>query len=52
MFQKKGQSRAINQENPSGEKGNGGRAASPLGPGRKGSPCMRGVKPGETRVLA
>lgn len=52
MFQKKGQSRAINQENPTGEKGKGGMAASHLGPGRKGSPCMRGVKPGETRVLA
>ena len=52
MFQKKGKSRAINQENPKGEKGKGGMAASNLGPGRKGSPCMRDVEPGETRVLA
>ncbi|MDO4491885.1 MAG: DUF2961 domain-containing protein [Lachnospiraceae bacterium] len=52
MMQKKGRSRAINQENPTGEKGKGGMAASELGPSRKGSPCMRNVKPGETRTLA
>ena len=45
MFQKKGKSRCINQENPRGEKGS-------LGPGRKGSPCMEKIAPGETRVLA
>ena len=37
MFQKKGKSRCINQENPRGEKGKGGMAAGSLGPGRKGS---------------
>ena len=52
MFQKKGKSRCINQENPRGEKGKGGMAAGSLGPGRKGSPCMEKIAPGETRVLA
>ena len=35
---KHGRSRAINAENPHGEKGKGGMAASHLGPSRKGSP--------------
>ena len=52
MLQKKGKSRCINQENPRGEKGKGGMAAGSLGPGRKGSPCMEKIAPGETRVLA
>ena len=52
MFQKKGRSRCINQENPYGEKGKGGMAASNLGVGRKGSPCIKGIAPGETKVLA
>ena len=34
-----GKSRAINAENPTGEKGKGGMASSNLGKGRKGSPC-------------
>ena len=34
---KHGKSRAINAENPHGEKGRGGMAASHLGPSRKGS---------------
>ena len=51
-LQKKGKSRAINAENPRGEKGKGGMAASELGPGRKGSPCLRMLQPGETRLLA
>ena len=37
---KHGRSRAINAENPHGEKGKGGMAASHLGPSRKGSPCL------------
>ena len=37
-------SRAINAENPRGEKGKGGMAASDLGPSRKGSPCLRVVR--------
>ena len=37
---KHGKSRAINAENPHGEKGRGGMAASHLGPSRKGSPCL------------
>lgn len=37
-----------NAENPTGEKGG---AAKTWG-GRKGSPCLRNLKPGETRVLA
>lgn len=46
-----GRSRAINAENPTGEKGKGGMAASHLGPSRKGSPCLPGIDPGETAVL-
>ena len=46
-----GKSRAINAENPRGEKGRGGMAASHLGPSRKGSPCIGEVKPGETALL-
>ena len=46
-----GQSRAINGENPRGEKGRGGTAASNLGPSRKGSPCLGEIRPGETAVL-
>lgn len=48
---KKGKSRAINAENPYGEKGKGGMASSDLGPSRKGSPCIRKLDPGSTTVL-
>lgn len=44
-------SRAINAENPTGEKGKGGMASSNLGPSRKGSPCLKNIKPNETVVL-
>ncbi len=44
------QSRSISFENPTGEPGQGGKAASRLGVGRKGSP-MRTLKPGETVTL-
>ena len=47
-----GRSRAINAENPTGEKGKGGIAASHLGPSRKGSPCLKNIMPNETVVLA
>lgn len=47
-----GRSRAINAENPHGEKGKGGTASSNLGKSRKGSPCIKGIEPGETVVLA
>ena len=47
-----GRSRAINAENPTGEKGKGGIESSCLGPSRKGSPCIKEIKPGETKVLA
>jgi len=43
-------SRSISFENPSGGPGEGGRAASNLGPGRKGTPA-REIKPGETVQL-
>lgn len=46
-----GKSRAINAENPRGEKGKGGMAAGPLGPSRKGSPCLRDIQPGRHVVL-
>jgi len=40
-------SRSISFENPTGAPGEGGKAASNLGPGRKGAPS-RQIKPGET----
>ena len=43
-------SRSISFENPTGKPGQGGQAASPLGPGRKGAPA-RSIKPGETVQL-
>lgn len=46
-----GRSRAVNAENPRGEKGKGGMAAGALGPSRKGSPCLGEIKPGETALL-
>lgn len=47
-----GKSRAINAENRTGEKGKGGMAASPLGPSRKGSPCLKDIQPGQEEILA
>lgn len=47
-----GRSRAVNAENPQGKKGGGGIAASPLGKGRKGNPCLKNIAPGETVILA
>ena len=44
-------SRSINAENPTGEKGRGGMAVSPLGPSRKGSPCLTDIHPGDTVTL-
>jgi hypothetical protein len=45
------ESRSISFENPTGERGAGGKAASRLGAGRKGAPAKE-VKPGESVVLA
>ena len=47
-----GKTRSINWENRKGEKGKGGMAASDLGIGRKGSPCIPSIKAGETATLA
>ena len=44
------ESRSISFENITGDKGAGGKAASPLGVGRKGS-AARHISPGETIVL-
>jgi hypothetical protein len=44
------ESRSISFENPTGAKGEGGKASSNLGPGRKGSPS-RIIGPGETVTL-
>jgi len=45
-------SRAITWENRTGEPGEGGKAVRPdLGPSRKGSPCIRSFKAGQTRTL-
>ena len=38
---RRGKSRAINAENPTGEKGRGGMASSNLGKSRKGKMCIR-----------
>jgi len=43
--------RAITWENPTGAVGAGGKTASNLGPTRKGSPCIREIKNGETATL-
>lgn len=44
------ESRSISFENPTGEKGGGGKTSSTLGVGRKGSPA-KSIKPGETVQL-
>ncbi len=44
------ETRSFSFENPTGAKGAGGKAASNLGPGRKGAPA-RDIKPGETVTL-
>lgn len=44
-------SRAINAENPTGEKGGACRASSNLGVGWKGSPCIN-IEAGKTAVIA
>lgn len=46
------ESRAVNAENRTGERGRGGTASGALGPSRKGSPCVPSIQPGETAVLA
>jgi hypothetical protein len=46
-----GRSRSISAENPDGAVGAGGRASSPLGPGRKGRAFIP-LEPGETAALA
>jgi hypothetical protein len=45
------QSRSITHENPTGAPGVGGRAASSLGPGRKGAPATM-IAPGQTLTIA
>ncbi len=49
---REGRSRAINAENPTGQKGGGGKASGTLGPSRKGSPCIPVIKQNETVTLA
>lgn len=44
-------SHAVNAENPSGAKGDGGKAVGKLGPSRKGSPCLRDIKSGDVVTL-
>lgn len=51
-FLTQGASRAINAENPTGAKGKGAVSSSVLGKGRKGSPCLKNIKNGETVTLA
>ena len=46
------ESRAINAENPYGEKGTGGIEKSDLGESRKGNPCLRDIKSGDIVTLA
>ena len=52
VYRRHGRSRCINAENPTGEKGKAAMAASHLGPGRKGSPCLLDLKPGSVTTLA
>lgn len=52
FLEKSSISRAITAENPTGEKGKGGMAASQLGISRKGNPCIRDILPGDTITLA
>ena len=52
MMLRNGRSRSINWENRNGEKGAGCKAASVLGPSRKGSPCIGTIESGETVTLA
>jgi hypothetical protein len=47
----RGRTRSISAENPLGEPGAGGRAAGPLGAGRKGRPCIA-LATGSVTVLA
>ena len=47
-YGKFGSSRAINGENPTGEKGKGGMASGSLGKGRKGHPCLTDIAPGSS----
>ena len=49
---KRGRSRSVNAENPTGEKGKGGMAPSNLGPSRKGSPCLRNLASGSVTTQA
>lgn len=51
-LEKAGESRAVCAENPAGEKGRGGMAASNLGIGRKGNPCILNIRPEQTVTLA
>lgn len=51
-YLRQGKSRAINAENRTGEKGKAGMAASDLGQGRKGSPCLKQIMPSDTVTLA
>lgn len=46
-----GRSRSVNYENRKGEKGRGCMAASQLGAGRKGSPCILDIEPGASVSL-
>lgn len=47
-----GRSRAITAENPTGEKGAGGKASGMLGASRKGSPAIMNFSSGTTEILA
>jgi hypothetical protein len=47
-----GHSRSINAENPYGRKGEAAMESGPLGPGRKGRPCLADLAPGSVTTLA
>ena len=49
---KHGKSRAINAENPHGEKAEAGMAAKSSGTIQKGSPCLNDIEPGAVVTLA
>ena len=43
---------SINAENPTGAKGFGCRETGPLGPSRKGKPCLNDIAPGQSVTVA
>lgn len=52
MHRPQGRTMCVNAENPRGGKGRAAMTAGPLGPSRKGTPCLNDIQPGSSVVLA